>query len=48
MEDVGYHWTDFYEIWHMKIKKNLWRKFMFDENLTRILGPYLNTYEQFW
>jgi len=29
VEQVGYHWTDFHEIWYLKFKKKLSRKLKF-------------------
>jgi len=38
-EQLGFHWADFKEIWHLSIfPQNLSGKVKFDENLTRITG----------
>ena len=37
MEELGSHWTDFYNIWFLSVfRKHLSRKFKFHSNLTRI------------
>ena len=36
MEQLGYHWTDFHEIWYLGFFENLSIKFKFHYNLTRI------------
>jgi hypothetical protein len=37
MEQLGYHWTNFHEIWYEYFAK-IFRKFWFNYNLTRITG----------
>ena len=41
MEQLRSHWTDFHIIWHLNIFDNMWRKFKFYQNLTRIRGSLL-------
>jgi hypothetical protein len=38
MEQLGSHWTDFHEIWYLRVffSGNLSRKSIFDSNLTRV------------
>jgi hypothetical protein len=38
MEQLGAHWTDFHEIWYLRIFENLSRKLKFHFNMTRITG----------
>jgi hypothetical protein len=38
MKHLGFHWTDFHEIWYKEFFENMPRKFTFHSNLTRITG----------
>ena len=38
MEQLGSHWTDFHEIWHLRIFRKYFEKIKFHWNLPRITG----------